>query len=596
MRPSAATVKLVFLYPLNLPDEWHVSQAGRFHEASGNATARQTCEQLYDSGLHSAVPTPQRLVRFAEKLPGSINQNVERLLRQNTLFPLFETFGNATLGLAQDGKPIEQALTDMPSRLLIESKTARLCVNCLGADRAEQGCCYIHRAHQVPGVQVCWRHRTRLIDSCPICGCPFQRKFGLVLAPWEPCKGCGSFLAEAAFYKSDRNATRHEIGYARFAYDVLVNPTRHLPANQLATIYKTRLAQEGFTWGSSRVARSGLSDALEKHFGKEALGQIDNAYRNRTDPPRFVLGGAPSTFEAPVSRHLALSYFLFGSAKRFWAFANATPAAEESTPKTSSSSTSISGAATKRYSCRFHSQECDRASENDDQKDLGKRSVRSKLEAIIQSSPELTESEVWRTHPGLMKELVQSHPDALAWLKARLEASRNAAGKRSSLEAKRAKRDAQWAQAIGTAATALYASIEKPTKVTRSVLLRKTRRPTGAPNPETYPFAYRQLESLKESEWHYYARRIIWAKFKAPPGAPQWMVVGRIAGIEHHQGYALFEFFAAFRPTGQLLAGTIMNVLAEYGIAKNWEGPMPDRVFERPGRNHVAKRSKRSLQ
>src|SRR5665647_1403192 len=110
--------------------------------------------------------------------------------------------------------------------------------------------------------------------------------------------------------------------------------------------------------GFSRVSminRKAIIEAIEKHYGKDALARIDSAYRLNKNQQWFRLAGEASVFDVPLPRHLALSHFLFGSASAFWEFAAKTalqtPVHEASTkliailetPNTSSATTPLSG-------------------------------------------------------------------------------------------------------------------------------------------------------------------------------------------------------------------------------------------------------------
>jgi hypothetical protein len=126
----------IYLFPRSYPDELHASQAARYHEDSGNSSSRHSYQELYDSNpFRTTYLIPLHLERFAAKLPGSLTGNIEELLRQNTLFPLFETFGNARLNLTHDAIPIASQIVNMPKRIVGESGETHLCTDCLQSDR-----------------------------------------------------------------------------------------------------------------------------------------------------------------------------------------------------------------------------------------------------------------------------------------------------------------------------------------------------------------------------------------------------------------------------------------------------------------------------
>ncbi len=572
----------IYLYPLILPDELHISQASRYHNDSGNLSTRISYQQLYDSAPFRLTHwIPKYLERFAAKLPGDAKQNVEKLLRHTTLFPLFEVYGNARLGLSSDAMPIANQIVNMPKRIVGKSGETHLCVDCLRCDADEWEQPYIHRAHQIPGVQVCWRHETRLLSCCPNCGCPFEHKNEFILAPWEPCEGCGLSLTEDVFYTPVHDASASELRYAKFARDMLLTPTVSLDAATLASAYKARLVEMGFSRGSM-INRKAIIEALEEHYGEDVLAHIDSAYRLDKNQHWFRLAVESTVFDAPLPRHLALSQFLFGNAAAFWEFATR-PSQQQSTPATSIEKIATPenqdiGSALAPLS-GTHSQSPQFASE--------KKTTRIRIEEILHQHQDWTMDDLWKAYPGLMKTLLRHNDDGFVWLKALLDNRESADSKKqASLNVMQHPDDMHWAQNFASTAIALYNSTDMPKKITRNFLMRESGwNRTNMPDPTRFPLARQQLEILKESDWHFYARRILWAKLQAGAvGASERSVLGA-SGIEHHQGRLVLEFFSSVSPTRILGFGTIMQILGEYEISKEWHGPACDLLFLKPGRN-----------
>lgn len=572
----------IHLFPLILPDELHVSQASRFHNESGNLSSRISFQQLYDSAPFRLTHwIPKNLERFAAKLPGDALQNVELLLRKTTLFPLFEVFGNARLNLSDCTTPIGNQLVSMPKRIVGESGEIHLCVDCLRSDSEDWNQPYIHSSHQAPGVQVCWRHEARLLSRCPNCGCPFEQKNEFILAPWLPCEGCGLNLTEGGFYTPVHDASPAELSYARFARDMLLSPTASLNAARLASIYKARLIEMGFTRGS-RINRKAVVGALEEHYGKDTLARIDSAYRLNKNQNWFHLVGESSVFDAPLTRHLALSHFLFGNASSFWEFASnssqqplaqVTPIEVIAEPDTQDMGMAAIPPITAEDSSHNFASE--------------RKTTRARIQGIAHQHPDWNIDDLWRTYPGLMKKLIRHNDDGFVWLKSLLDKGVTKDDTVPVLSvATQHPDDLKWARNFASTAIALYNSTDIPKKITRNFLMHKAGWNRGnIPNPARYPLARHQLELLKESDWHFYARRILWTKLRAGAvGASERSVLGD-SGIEHHQGLLVLQYFSSVPSTRSLGLGTIMEILAEYGISKEWDGPAHDLQFLKPGRN-----------
>lgn len=572
----------IYLFPLILPDELHVSQASRYHNDSGNLSTRISYQQLYDSAPFRLTHwIPKYLERFAAKLPGDATQNVEKLLRQTTLYPLFEVYGNARLSLSGDAIPIANQIVNMPKRIVGESGETHLCVDCLKHDCEEFGQAYIHRSHQIPGVQVCWRHEDRLLSCCPNCGCPFEHKNEFILMPGAPCEGCGLSLTEGVFYTSVHDASASELSYAQFAREMLLTRTVSLDAVQLAGIYKSRLVEMGFSRGSM-INRKAIVEALEEHYGKDVLARIDSAYRLDKNQHWFRLAGESTVFDAPLPRHLALSHFLFGSASAFWEFASK-PSQQSRAPVTSIETIAmpethdVGSAATPLAEIQDPSHEF--ASE--------RKTSRTRIEEILRQHPDWTMDDLWKAYPGLMKRLLRHNDDGFVWLKTLLDNRDSMDGKKPApWIVTQHPDDLKWARNFASTAVALYNSTDMPKKITRNFLMREAGwNRTNMPDLTRFPLARQQLELLKESDWHFYARRILWAKLRAGAvGASERSVLGA-SGIEHHQGLLVLQYFSSVPSTLSLGLGTIMEILAEYQISKGWNGPVRELPFLKPGRN-----------
>lgn len=46
----------------------------------------------------------------------------------------------------------------------------KYCFSCLIEDLSETGVTYLHREHQLPGIEVCWKHGEQLNNGCEVCG------------------------------------------------------------------------------------------------------------------------------------------------------------------------------------------------------------------------------------------------------------------------------------------------------------------------------------------------------------------------------------------------------------------------------------------
>jgi hypothetical protein len=186
-----------------------------------------------------------------------------------------------------------------------------------------------------------------------------------------------------------------------------------------------------------------------------------------------------------------------------------------------------------------------------------------------------------------MKNLLKHHDDGFIWLKnliQTLKAPNNEPVITQSIS--QHSEDLKWAQYFSNTAIVLYSSTDIPKKISRNYLMREAGWDKGSmPSYDKFPLARQQLESLCESDWHFYARRIVWAKLRVGAAGTSERGVLGASGVEHHQGQLVLNHFLLVRPNQILGPGTIMEILKKYKISKDWEGPLRNCQLLKPGRS-----------
>lgn len=163
---------LPFLPP-PYPDELLYSICARYHLYVAPQSAKQTLHDLFGSSSASAIyDFPCRLTAISSQLsPNTIN-TPERLLRYNTMFPLYEPFlphsrsKSIANGMIRNAgnSGIHNSIGVMASSVPA-LQSLRFCPTCVIEEEASYGEPYWHRSHQVPGVYVCHCHGDFLKDS-----------------------------------------------------------------------------------------------------------------------------------------------------------------------------------------------------------------------------------------------------------------------------------------------------------------------------------------------------------------------------------------------------------------------------------------------
>ncbi len=152
-------------FPEVYPDELFFSVCSRYHERLGYKSGHSTGRDLFESDrIKVAIDLPYRLGRFCESLPINNAYTTDRLINENTLYPIFSAF------LSQERA--ELLRNDMIRRSTggaahgragilnrkLQNPYFKFCPSCADEDRKKWGETYWHRIHNVPRVLVCPRH------------------------------------------------------------------------------------------------------------------------------------------------------------------------------------------------------------------------------------------------------------------------------------------------------------------------------------------------------------------------------------------------------------------------------------------------------
>lgn len=580
MRPSKQTLqcKTLPFFPSGFPDETLGSRVSRYHIRRGQPTNNATYNELFDRPPFSLTPLIQpHLDKLAVRLPGSPVENLRHLQDESTLLPLFRRFfGTQTTKRRIVGSEI--AAIELPRRLVGGSRLTHLCTQCLSEDEKSQGCRYIHRSHQIPGVTACWKHGVPLIDRCPHCRQPFAQPNQLILSAWMGCD-CGHDLAVAP--EQAESSTSTELEFAKFSKALLAGSHVSLTPEQLVQLYKFRATELGFKWGGQKLNRKRLFEEIEAFYGGELLAKIDPSYRRSRTGGWFHVLQASLTIEAPLYRHLLFAFFLFRQPEAFL-----------------NSIVDVTRMGTSTH----HPRSTPFGAGAGDGLDTEKPPAEALMEEMIGVARRngYDSQKLWHHCVGSMQRLVRSLPDACEQIDARLaeeanKKKRNAARLLKSTAQDRVL-DPQWAAAIVANATAIYRKEERPFRVTMNQLLTRTPfRPKGIrfPTPERTPLARAAAEDHAESTWHFYARRLLWTlQSLDDPATPSHTII-KLARLEVFKAREVLKFFEGTRRCGGPSAKEITQILASRGVGLNWIGPCPERTFYRTGRAYKLRTSRR---
>lgn len=564
MQPVYVSHKQILpFFPASLPDESLASRVTRYHFERGNITTRETYSELFGASPFaiSNLFLP-RIEALAERLPGDPHANVKKLIREGTLLPISRLFTASTATFAS---------ANYVRRSVGESGSTRICPECIEEDVGQFDTAYLHRSHQIPAVTACWKHGWKLLDHCPECGCPIEAPKDLTLAPWQGCC-CGYQFELAKHQSSECVASSTEKEIAKFASHVLTHVPERMVAENLPKVLRDKALEMGFRWGKDNVDRGSLQTAMESHYSPTLLARLDRAYAKANTKPKqwlYVFGLTKMAVEGPLTRNLLLANYLFRDAETFLA-----KLAEIEAQCTSGAAVEVPLRATDTYVPTQISHTAD-----------GVGVLVERL-ASIAIADNLEISDLWREHYGAMKRI------AVSGSKAGIEALKKAIDQHGTKSAKNRgqsspkihPRDAEWAEAIKKTASRLYGDAGRPTRVSFATLVRNSEfLPSAWPDAEGFPLTHAACVTLQESQWHFYARRVLWAMARHHGKAVARTVITEDTGLEYHRANDVYHYLvsAVIVPMAPFA-----KQLEAIGILRNWSGPCPEKSYRKVGRGY----------
>lgn len=532
-------------FPVGLPDETVGSRISRYHILRGLQSNAMTFKQIFNRPpfrVYTMLPT--YLDRLAMKLPGSAEGNLMALRDEGTLVPLLHRFADAPLDV---GGALFLTHIRNQQHLGAEAKGVNYCRVCLSEDQKRYGVAYIHRAHQIPGVTVCWRHSTGLFDRCCSCLSKFASSVRIVLFPWIGCV-CGAPLAAFASDTIDRPSTIAR-EFAKFAQQILNAPTAAPTSEQLVHIYMQRAAERGLGRGGNRSDRKKLYSQIDAFYGSELLSQIDPTWRHATERVWCGLLHPTTIPKQKITRHLVFSFFLFIDADLFL---SRTRDVLSSRGKQATSPDAIL---------------------------LGFTPADAKEGTLLYELRhaadlfDYDQHQLWEHHFYDMKKLLLMVPNSTIFHDVYLHVGwPMRSGSATKFRELQLDEDIDRARRIDDIARGMLWENERPVRITRHRLRNFHKLNISfrtAKLPLTRFALYRGAESL----WHFAARRVLWILMGITDPATSNDAIAKKTGLNIAIAKAILIFFPGAPRGCEQSMNTVKAVLAARAIGLNWQGP-----------------------
>lgn len=284
------------------PDELLYSAIARYHFYSGNLDCKDTLEELF--GSRSVIPSVEIGSYFsvlAERL--GPQYSVESLLANHTIYPYYASF----LSKARQQEILQDVLEDgqaLYTRLgmiaggICRKEGLYYCAECAKADDAKYGEPYIHREHQLQGINYCPHHEV------PLRKYPVTTDSRIQYIHFELKHMNLTAIYEVDTYKEST------VEIAKQAYQLLQLPLHELSREVVSTKYRSLLRERNLITASNHVRQKELHSAVASYFPTGFLRQYESELNEYDEYNWLKVLTRNSKRHVHPLRHLFLLYFL----------------------------------------------------------------------------------------------------------------------------------------------------------------------------------------------------------------------------------------------------------------------------------------------
>ncbi|HFJ9429042.1 TnsD family transposase [Bacillus cereus group sp. BceL293] len=284
------------------PDELMYSAIARYHFYSGNLDCKDTLEEVFQS--RSVIPSVEIGSHFAilaEQL-GS-NYSVETILANHTIYPYYAIFltkqrhQEILRDVASNGQALYTRL-GMIAGSICKKKGLYYCAECTKFDVEQFGEPYIHREHQLQGIDYCPHHEVQL------------RKYPVDIASRiEYIRFELKNMNLPSIYKADPFA-KISIHLSKQAYKLLQLPLHKFSREDIKLKYRASLFELNLITVSNRVRQKELYQAFKNKFPKGFLEKYESTLNIADEYNWLKVITRNTKRHVHPFRHLLMLYFL----------------------------------------------------------------------------------------------------------------------------------------------------------------------------------------------------------------------------------------------------------------------------------------------
>lgn len=253
------------------PNELIYSAIARYHFYSGNIDFKDTLEEVFLS--RSVIPSVEigsQFTALAQQI-GS-NYSAESLIADHTIYPYYALFlsKQRQKEIMQDIKGNGQGLytrLGLVAGSICKKDGLYYCNECAKHDVDQYGEPYIHRDHQLQGIDYCSHHEIKL-RKYPV---NFNMQSRLEFIRFEL-----KSMELTPLHEADKFA-KIQIKLAKMAYQLLKVPLNELSRENIVLKYRAFLRERNLVTASNCVRQSDLHEVFLANVPKEFLGKFESS-------------------------------------------------------------------------------------------------------------------------------------------------------------------------------------------------------------------------------------------------------------------------------------------------------------------------------
>ncbi|MFJ7408240.1 MULTISPECIES: TnsD family transposase [unclassified Lysinibacillus] len=284
------------------PNELIYSAISRYHFYSGNIDYKDTMEELFQN--RSVIPSMEIGSHFsilAEHL-GS-NYTVESILAQHTVFPYYSNFltkqryHEIIKDVTAGGQGLYTRL-GMVAGGICRKNGLYYCAECAKIDVEYYGEPYIHREHQLQGINYCPHHEL-----------PLQKYEAGIISRIEYIRFKIDKMNLAPVYEVDTYAGI-SIHLAKQSYKLLQQPLHQLSMEEVTLKYRTLLREINLVTVFNRLRQKELYQAFQSKLTTTFLEEFECSLDIENEYSWLKVITRNSKRHVHPFRHLIMLYFL----------------------------------------------------------------------------------------------------------------------------------------------------------------------------------------------------------------------------------------------------------------------------------------------